>query len=347
MERAGSPRPLALGLHKRPHTTLALPPRPGWLATALVAAISTMAVLSAQQPVFRSGTDAVRVDVLVTDRRGVPVPALQPRDFVLRDAGVAQQIVTASFEELPLHVVLALDTSASVEGESFERLVAAARGLLEQLRPADAATLVVFSNVIALQPLSEGRADRAEAELRRLQAIGSTAVFDATWVSLIGADRPGFRSLVVLLSDGFDNRSWLELDEVLEAAKRVEAVVYCVRVQPRIRSVPNASPRRYASSSWIELQPRNLARTVPPGTRRFLELLAEESGGRVLRADTDVDVRPSLMQVLEEFRRRYVLTFVPEGVERAGWHPIEVTVKGKAAKVTARRGYQRDWPATQ
>ena len=304
---------------------------------SIAAALATLAVtLAAQAPVFRSGIDAVRVDVLVTDGRGAPVSGLAPKDFVLRDNGVAQVIAAVAFEELPLHVVLALDTSSSVEGESFERLVTAARGLLESLRPADAASLVVFSHVISVQPLQAGRVDDAEAALRRLSAFGRTSVFDATWVSLLHADRPGFRSLVVLLSDGFDNRSWLALQDVVESAKRVESVVYCVRVPPVLPQVPEGL------QSWRR---RGFKATVRAGTDNFLEKISEESGGRVLRADTGADVRPALLRILDEFRRRYVLTYVPDRVDPGGWHAIDVTVRGKAATVTARRGYQRDWPA--
>jgi VWFA-related protein len=304
----------------------------------LALAAAGCAVVRAQTPVFRSGTDAVRVDVLVTDARGAPLPGLAPRDFVLRDSGVVQPIVSTSFEELPLHVVLALDTSGSVEGERFERLVGAARGLLDDLRPADAATLVVFSHVVTMRPLGQGRADEAERTLRSLTAEGWTAAFDATWTALMSADRPGFRPLVVLLSDGFDNRSWLGLDDVLETAKRVEAVVYCVRVRP---DVPRVSER----VAWQRR--RGFAATIPAGSKNFLERVAEESGGRVMLADTDADLRPSLLRILEEFRRRYVLTYVPEGVDLSGWHAIDVTVRGRPARVTARRGYQRDWPGEQ
>jgi VWFA-related protein len=228
-----------------------------------------------------------------------------------------------------------LDTSGSVEGERLERLVGAARGLLEALHPVDAATLVVFSHVVSLQPLEQGRAAEGERALRRLTAQGWTAAFDATWASLMNADRPGLRPLVVLLSDGFDNRSWLGLDDVLDTVKRVEAVVYCVRVRPYVPPVSErvAHERR-----------RGFAATVPAGSQNFLEKIAEESGGRVWLADTDADLRPALLRILDEFRRRYVLTYLPEGVELGGWHAIDVAVKGRSAKVTARRGYQREWP---
>jgi len=42
-----------------------------------------------------------------------------------------------------------------------------------------------------------------------------------------------------------------------------------------------------------------------------------------------------------EFRTRYLITYTPRGVDQAGWHPLEVKLKAKRGKVTARRGYMK------
>ena len=64
---------------------------------------------------FSSRIDAVRVDVLVTEN-GRPVQGLTPDDFEVLDNGVRQRVDLASFEQIPLNVVLALDMSASLPG---------------------------------------------------------------------------------------------------------------------------------------------------------------------------------------------------------------------------------------
>src|SRR5687768_13977095 len=75
---------------------------------------------------FRSGTDAVRVDVLA--RRGhEPIIGLTAADFELRDSGVVQEIRAVSTEEVPVTLLLALDTSKSVQGSVLDNLKAAAR----------------------------------------------------------------------------------------------------------------------------------------------------------------------------------------------------------------------------
>jgi hypothetical protein len=52
--------------------------------------------------------DAVRVDVLVTDRNR-PIGGLSKNDFVLRDNGVLQRIDTVSMEEVPFSIAASTD----------------------------------------------------------------------------------------------------------------------------------------------------------------------------------------------------------------------------------------------
>jgi hypothetical protein len=81
-----------------------------------------------------------------------------------------------------------------------------------------------------------------------------------------------------------------------------------------------------------------------PRTRlmeRFLEALATESGGQVLNASRSEQLHERFVQIMTEFRTRYLITYTPAGVERSGWHPLDVTLKGRKGRVIARRGYLR------
>ena len=66
----------------------------------LVVLLST-ATVTAQQATFSSRVDAIRVDVLVTDR-GQAVRGLGPQDLEVRDEGVLQEVDLVSLERLPL-----------------------------------------------------------------------------------------------------------------------------------------------------------------------------------------------------------------------------------------------------
>ena len=95
-----------------------------WRALVISASMLVATVaLSAQGVVFSSKVEAVRVDVLVTDREkgGTAVLGLKPSDFEVLDNGVPQQVDLVSFEQIPLNVVLALDMSESVSGDRLDR----------------------------------------------------------------------------------------------------------------------------------------------------------------------------------------------------------------------------------
>ena len=62
---------------------------------------------------------------------------LAAADFELLDEGVPQKIDLATFEKLPVDLVLALDVSASVQGERLERLIEASQGMMDGLQPGD------------------------------------------------------------------------------------------------------------------------------------------------------------------------------------------------------------------
>ena len=275
------------------------------LIAAAAVGISLSAVASAAQT-FTSRIEAVRVDVLVTDN-GRPVPGLSPADFEVLDEGISQRVDLASFEQIPLNVVLALDMSASLQGLRLGHLQAAGRTVLDGLKPGDRAALVTFSHIVApTLGLSEDL-DRVRAALDRSQGEGLTSLVDAAHAGMLIGESDAGRSLMIMFSDGIDTSSWLPAAAVLDSARRGDVVVYCVEV----------------------------------GTRRasFHRDLSESTGGRVFSVESTKDLSAAFARILEEFRMRYLISFSPQGVSRPGWHRIEVRVKRRGASVRARPGY--------
>ena len=284
-------------------------PAPRVLASLGLALLSTTGSAAAQAPTFKGGTERVRVDVLVTDE-GEPVMGLGARDFRVLDNGVVQKpdLLEAGG---PIKVLLVLDTSSSVKGVRFEQLVAASGKLLDALKPADQVGLLTFSERLdQLVPLTTEH-DRVRDMLGRVRPGRRTALFDAVFAGLsLGAGDSG-RWLVLIFSDGRDTASWLSARRVLDAARRSSLVVCGVTVGEG----SNAS-------------------------RVFIDSVADVTGGRVAAATSDHELSRLFLGVLNEFRSRYVLTYVPEGVKRGdGWHELEVKLPRARGRVTARRGY--------
>jgi Ca-activated chloride channel homolog len=275
------------------------------LSVACVLVASVSAVVSAAQT-FTSRIEAVRVDVLVTEN-GRPVSGLTPADFEVLDEGVSQQVTLASFEKIPLNVVLALDMSASLQGLRLGHLQAAGRTVLDGLKPGDRAALVTFSHVVAPAFGLTDDLEKVRTALDRSQGEGLTSLIDAAHAGMLVGESDAGRSLMIMFSDGVDTSSWLPADAVLESSRRSDVVVYCVEV----------------------------------GTRRarFTRDLSEATGGRVFSVGSTDDLTSAFARILEEFRMRYLISYSPQGVSTTGWHRLEVRVKRRGASVKARPGY--------
>jgi VWFA-related protein len=276
------------------------------LAAGLLA--MQVATNGAQGPTFSARVEAVRVDVLVTNR-GRPVHGLTAADFDVRDNGVRQEVDLISLDEVPLNVVMALDISGSLTAERRQDLRQAGEALLDALTSTDRAALVTFNQAVALRSgLTEEHA-RVRAALARTPGTGDTALVDATHTAMLVGETGVGRTLVVIFSDCVDTASWLTAPRVIETARGSEAVVYAV-----------TGGRSYRSD--------------------FLDEVSESTGGRIVRIDSTRDARATFLAILDEFRQRYLLSYSPSGVATDGWHRIDVRVKGRDFSVKARQGYR-------
>jgi VWFA-related protein len=299
----------------------------------VVLVVGGIAAIDAQR--FTSRTLSVRVDVLVTNGRQ-PVTGLTARDFELRDNGVPQVLAQVDVEQLPLNLILVFDTSASVAGPRMHSLLEAGRALLDQLREADRVALVSFSTrVRLLAPLTPSR-QQIRAAFSTLNPTGSTSLRDAAFSALALRPADSNRMLLLIFSDGADTSSWMSEDNVLAAARRTDTVVYAVGVTRRETRAHAFAMPPSAFDHGIQTMRGTV---VVQDAGKFLEDLAGETGGRVLFADSNADLRGAFTRTLAEFRDRYVLSYTPTGVAATGWHRLDVTLKGRRGTVAARRGY--------
>ena len=271
---------------------------------ASLAAVLAGAGPSAQQPSFSARVDNVRVDVEVR-RGGELVRGLTAADFDVLDNGVRQPIALVSASTVPVSVVLALDGSASLDARQRSHLTRAGTRVIDALKPGDSAAVLTFSERVAI--LSRFTSDTTM--LRTLVAApattGDTALNDAAHVAmLLGTSAPG-RPLVILFSDGDDTASFLAQDEVVEAARRTDAVVSVV---------------------------------MTGGEGRLLDQLTATTGGVLVKEKSLDRLAERFAELLEGFRNRYLLSFAPTGVGKPGWHTLTVRVKG-GGEVRARTGY--------
>ena len=273
-------------------------------ATVLLSGFALATFVWAGQPVFRSKTEAVEVDVAVT-RGGTTVAGLTADNFVVTDNGIVQDVKATLLAAEPLRLTLVLDVSKSVSGPRLASLIKASRAMVKALRSEDQASLITFSHrVTSVVPMGHDRSAINDA-VASLSGDGATALRDAAYLGLVTASDDHSRALLLLFSDGLDTASFLTEDTVLESAKHSNAVVHAVHFRPDA----------------------------------FLGRLVQITGGQNWSAQSDRQLEELFGRVLDEMRARYLLTYSPSGSQKPGWHQIKVSLKGARGDVIAKQGY--------
>jgi VWFA-related protein len=269
---------------------------------------------AAQESTISVAAEEVRMDILVTEN-GKPMMDLTAADFEVFDNGVLQEIQYARpQQQMPISATLVFDMSGSVEGILLDDLKKAAHGLLADLKKEDHVALITFNQAVFLGSPFTSDTARVNLALEQAQSYGNSSLIDASYAGLVLAETRAELPLLIILSDGLDTLSWLTAEAVLETAKRSDAVVYAV------------STRRRPKES-------------------FLSDLAELTAGSLFEVEFTENLPAVFLRILNEFRRRYLVTYIPKGVSEDGWHRLEIRVKNRSAKIRARPGYMRKSPA--
>lgn len=292
-------------------------------ATTLLSAQSGAPATDDPAPVFRSRADFVTVDVAVW-RGGSPVRGLTVDDFVVRDAGLEQRVLSLSMEEVPIDVTVFVDTSESLSNLRLG-LNRDVREIFRQLRPTD--RLRVLTLGYQIHDLFGWRTpgDTVTFDLPPVGRI--SAVYDALWTALLRRPEPGRRHLIVAMTDGDDWSSVTTSGMLFEAANRSESVLHIVRL-------PSSSNVSTLPWQWQPVRP-------DLGGRARLEETAMRTGGRLHEVlSSGQPVLEAFTRAFDDFRRSYVLRYSYAGPSIAGWHDIEVQLKQPGRfTVRARRGY--------
>lgn len=333
--------------------------------------VAAMVALVAQEPprqTFRSGTDVVMVDVTVR-ADGRNVTGLTTRDFHLTDNGVPQQIEAVEATAVPIDVTVVVDVSGSPLRPYLDRRPDPAKVAAELerevaevssiLRPTDRIRLLTIDRyvrqVFPLQPKDK------RPPVRVVEFDGLASINDGLAAALLQPVEPARRHVVVARSKGGDAMSALAPIQVRAIASKSDALFHIVLMETAldndhvfkdfqcdpIKGMGLCWPvNRY----WVPpvrrmIGPGPWFTILPPGL--IIKEGAEITGGGWHQA---VGIMaPSLTgtfrETFDNFRSSYILRYTPQGVSRAGWHAIEVTMPEARAKrytVNARKGYGVD-----
>src|ERR1700687_3341624 len=265
----------------------------------------------------------VNVVFTVTDRHGRYVKNLGKGDFsVLDDSKPSGQIRSFHSEtDLPLQVGLMVDASNSVRDRFKFEQESAIEFLNQTVRPRYDKAFVVGFDVTP--EVTQDFTDNTEALSRGVRALrpgGGTAMYDALYFAcrdkLLKEQRTGpVRRAIILLSDGDDNMSHVTREEAIEMALRAEVIVYSIST--------------------------NITGGARHSGDNVLERIADATGGRAFFPFQLNDVADAFVEIQDELRRQYALSYNPSDLRTDGrYHTIEILAQNhKGLRVRSRRGY--------
>ena len=330
------------------------------LLIAGLAAIATAApVVRAQEGFrFKSGVDLVNVTATVTDDNGRFVSGLDKQDFTVFDDGTPQPITHFNSDRVPVSLGILLDTSGSMKADKMTAARAAiSRFITTLLGPQDELFFVEFAdNVDVRQEWTTDR-EAINRAVRRVDAAGGTALYDAIAQSLpIAATGKHRKKALLVISDGNDSRSLTTAFDLRQKIRESEVLVYALGVDGRGEQVAPTPRNRTPPRPTFPVPPPTIPggrrpRTFPQlGTGGLfgvdervnslaLRAITDDTGGRteIIRELRDLDAATS--RIADELSKQYSLGYVAPGEHDGRWHTIRVEVRDRNLLVRARRGY--------
>jgi Ca-activated chloride channel homolog len=298
-------------------------------------ALGVLGAAGQQQPIFRGGSDTVRVFVTVTDRDGRLVTTVTQDNFEVRDEGKPQPITQFDNTPQPIRLIVMLDVSGSMEG-NLPLLRAAAAQLFARLGKDDMARVGAFGHDVTISPsFTNDRRELASALPTLIAPDAPTPLWRAIDEALGGFEKEDERRKVILvLSDGKDTGP-LSLRQrpvsqggIIDRARSEDAMIYAIGMRSRRRQpmTPGIGPGG--------LQAMLLADMPDPGLAR----VAEETGGGYIEIRFGQDLGAAFAEVADELHSQYLLGFAPP--KRDGkTHDIDVRVTQGGLKPRARKSY--------
>jgi Ca-activated chloride channel homolog len=290
-------------------------------AFSVAAVIACLTVAAAAQR-FRAGVELVALNVSVTDGAKF-VGDLEESEFEVFEDGVKQAVSFFSRKQQPIALAILLDTSNSMD-DKLPTAQEAAVGFAKRMRPEDVTEVIDFNTQVRiLQPFTSDAA-ALERAIRGTTADGSTALYNAIYISLKELKKVKARNeddirrqAIVVLSDGDDTTSLLPYEEVLDLAKRSETAIYTIGLRP-----PDLGRASFKEAEYV------------------LRQLAQETGGRSF-FPSNVHELPKIYEAIsQELSTLYSLAYSSKNPQRNGaWRRVVVRVTRPNLVTRTRQGY--------
>src|SRR5256714_7566580 len=268
---------------------------------------------------IRVNVNLVNVLVSVLDEHNRPVIDLPREAFQLSEEGVEQKVDVFETEtQLPLDLVLMVDSSLSAHKEILFEEEAAAHFIRQVLRTCDRlAVFAVDEEVTQLAGFSDNIASLQSA-VHRIPSGSGTSIYDGILLAARSLERrdEDRRRVIILVTDAGETTSRADFDAARKEAVRSGSLLYTIVIRP----VKNESGRNTAGE-------------------HALETMTETTGGALFYPHTSHELGAIFARINRELRTQYRLGYYPTPRGPANtYRSIQVKVTG-TYQVRHRKSY--------
>src|SRR6516162_1428241 len=295
-----------LSVAAKPQTNVPRPPNASTpSASNTVTRPAEAAPAEDQGSTFRVNVKLVNVFSTVTNSGGAPVSSLKQEDFQVFEDGKPQKIAVFQREsELPLSIVIAIDTSLSTRNDQKLELDSARRFAHTILRPIDGISLFQFSEVV--DQLTPFTADIRQIDrgISRIHTEAATALYDTLYLGSDALLQRRGRKVMVVITDGGDTMSKTSYQEAVREAQQAEVILYSIIIVP----IENSAGRDI-------------------GGEHALIQLSRDTGGKYFYASSLDQLDAAFRQISDELRTQYLIAYYPnQRLSDSEFRRIEVKV---------------------
>jgi Ca-activated chloride channel homolog len=310
--------------------------------------------------VLRVETNLTNVFFTAADKHKRFISTIKSEDVRILEDGVPQEIFTFQKNiDLPLSMAILIDTSRSEE-RTLPEEKAAAQSFLEAVMRAnkDEAAVVSFTGEATLEQGLTGNVSNLRRAIARIEYVppsgligggvvvggmprttppisdtqqalaASTAIWDAVWTTsneILGDTAEHTRRTIILLTDGEDTSSQVRMQDAINSAVKVDALVYAIGIGDRYDFGINEGS---------------------------LKKITEATGGRAYFPRNENELRDAFIQIQKDLREQYLIAYSPSNKTRDGSYrrvTIQIAnpdLQKEAVKLNYRPGYFAKSPAS-
>jgi Ca-activated chloride channel homolog len=238
---------------------------------------------------FKVNVKLVNVFTTVTNSGGAPVSSLQEGDFQVFEDGKPQKIAVFHREsDLPLSIVVAVDTSLSTRVDQKLELESARRFAHAILRPIDGLSLFEFSEVVDQVTPFTADVRVIDRAINHVRSGAATALYDTLYLGSEALQQRRGRKVMVVITDGGDTVSQTSYQQAVRAAQEAEVILYSIIIVP------------IESSAGRDI-----------GGEHALIQLSRDTGGRYFYASGLEQLDAAFRLISDELRTQYLIAYYP------------------------------------